>query len=214
MKNMYLLLVALLLILVPVNSALAEDGAEELKRIGKEVAALKIGFGDYFLGQQLNDQQKKTAKNNAIEKTIKGSYKFNDGEIFVIAALDTDMVIGLYKENPRASQKDVRNLIGELMMRFEEPTTMAHDKLIYWAYGKEGRISQDAFDAARQSGGNDVLATVKFSSSLPVRPSEKTAERGKEGEKKDKVAEAGEVASVYVLVTSNPLSKIFLALNK
>jgi hypothetical protein len=36
-------------------------------------------------------------------------------------------------------------MVGDLMMQFKEPTAMAHDKLIYWAFDKDGRIPEDLF---------------------------------------------------------------------
>lgn len=208
MKCFYLLLLGLLLTVIPVGLQ-AEDGATEMKRIGEEVAALKLGLGDYFIGQILDAEKREIAKKNVIHKTINGTYKFQDGDVFVVAGKKTDMVIGIYKQNTEASRDDVKKMVGELMMQFEEPTTMAHAKLIYWAFGKDGRISEDLFDQARGSGGEDVLATIKFSSSLSI-AKDSVPEKG---EKADAVKD-DETSSIYVMINSIPLSKIFLSLNK
>lgn len=206
MKSVYLLLLGLLLTVAPAGLQ-AEDGATAMKRIGKEVATLKLGLSDYFIGQILSEEQKKIAQKNIIHKTLNGTYKFQDGEVFVVAGKATDMVIGIYKKNGDASREDVKKMVGELMMQFEEPTTMAHDKLIYWAFGKDGRISEDFFDMARESGGEDVLATVKFSSSVAIAPDSAPGKDAKEGAKE-------ELSSIYVMINSIPLSKIFLSMNK
>jgi hypothetical protein len=208
MKCAYLLLLGLLLTVIPVGLQ-AEDGATEMKRIGEEVAALKLGLGDYFIGQILDAEKREIAKKNVIHKTINGTYKFQDGDVFVVAGKKTDMVIGIYKQNTEASRDDVKKMVGELMMQFEEPTTMAHDKLIYWAFGKDGRISEDLFDMARESGGEDVLATIKFSSSLPI-AQDSAPEKGE----KEEAVKDDEISSIYVMINSIPLSKIFLSLNK
>jgi len=208
MKRVYLLLLGLLLAVVPVGLQ-AGDGATEMKRLGEEVAALQLGLGDYFIGQILNAEKKEVAKKNVIHKTLDGSYKFQDGDIFVVADKKTDMVIGIYKQNTEASREDVKEMVGELMLQFQEPTTMAHDKLIYWAFGKDGRISEDLFDQARASGGEDVLATVKFSSTLPI-----VQDSIPEKDKKVEAVKDVESSSIYVMINSIPLSKIFLSLNK
>ncbi|NOR22889.1 MAG: hypothetical protein GQ542_00595 [Desulforhopalus sp.] len=208
MKRIYLLLLGVLLTVVPVGLQ-AEDGATKMKRIGKDVAALKLGLGDYFIGQILNAEKREIARKNIIHKTLNGTYKFQDGDVFVVAGKKTDMVIGIYKQNTEASREDVKKMVGELMMQFEEPTTMAHDKLIYWAFGKDGRISEDLFDMARESGGEDVLATVKFSSSLPI-----AQDSAPDKAEKEEVAKTEEISSIYVMINSIPLSKIFLSLNK
>ena len=208
MKRVYLMLLGLLLIVVPVGLQ-AGDGLIEMKRIGEEVAALQLGLGDYFIGQILDAEKREIAKKNVIHKTLDGTYKFQDGDVFVVVGKKTDMVIGIYKQNTEASREDVKKMVGELMMQFEEPTTMAHDKLIYWAFGKDGRISEDLFDMARASGGEDVLATVKFSSTLPI-----VQDSVPEKEKKEEAVKDVESSSIYVMINSIPLSKIFLSLNK
>ena len=208
MKNVYLLLMSLLITLIPDSQLLAEDGATAMQRLGGDIAGLKLGFSDYFLGQKLTEQQKDNAKENTIAKTIKGSYKFQDNGVFIVASSKSDMVIGLYKENPTATQQDMKNMVGELMMQFEEPTKMAHDKLIYWAFGKDGLIPQDLFNMAKSTD-SEILATVKFSSDQPIRPSEKP-EEGAE----TKTKESSVPASIYVIITSDQLSNIFLAQNK
>ncbi|MFT5730370.1 MAG: hypothetical protein ACI8PB_004550 [Desulforhopalus sp.] len=208
MKNVYLLLLSLFITLIPASQLLAEDSATAMQRLGTDIAGLKLGFSDYFLGQKLTEQQKDNAKENTIAKTIKGSYKFQDNGVFIVASSKSDMVIGLYKENPTATQQDMKNMVGELMMQFEEPTKMAHDKLIYWAFGKDGLIPQDLFNMAKSTD-SEILATVKFSSDQPIRPSEKP-EEGAE----TKTKESSAPASIYVIITSDQLSNIFLAQNK
>ena len=42
--------------------------------------------------------------------------------------------------------------------------------MIYWAWGRNGRIEDEAFQAAKETGELDVLATVKFNSTLIVTP--------------------------------------------
>ena len=98
MKCFYLLLLGLLLSVIPVGLQ-ARDGVTELKRIGEEVAALQLGLGDYFIGQILDAEKRELAKKNVIHKTIDGTYKFQDGDVFVVAGQKTDMVIGIYNNN-------------------------------------------------------------------------------------------------------------------
>jgi hypothetical protein len=208
MKYVYLLLLSFLIALTPASQLLAEDSVTAMQRLGADIAGLKLGFGDYYLGQKLTEQQKDNAKKHAIAKTITGSYKFQDNGVFIVASSKSDMVIGLYKENPTATPQDMKNMVGELMMQFEEPTKMAHDKLIYWAFGKEGLIPQDLFNMAKSTD-SEILATVKFSSDQPIRPSEKPEEGAA-----TKAKESSEPASIYVIITSDQLSNIFLAQNK
>lgn len=208
MKNVYLILAVLLFAMasaVPTPAAGAADPPVK-ESLGREVATIKLGFGDYILGRVLTDKQKDLARQHPVAKALAGTYKFQDGELFVVADEKSDMVIGIYKQNGEASREEVKKMVGELMVQFNEPTTMAHDKLIYWAFGRKGRISEEQFNQARQSGGRQVLATVKFSSSLPVFQ-EAAAAEGDQTE----VAEIEQKAAIYVIISSNPLSNLYLA---
>ena len=206
MKRFYGMLLSLLIMsIIPLGGVRAEEAASAIQRIGKEVAELNLGFGDYALGRPLNEKQKELAKQNSIPKTVAGTVKFKDDNIFVIAQSDNFMVLGMYKMYDKASRQQVKTIVGDLMLRFNEPTTMAHDKLIYWAFNKNGRITQDDFDNAKQSGDTDIVATVKLSSTSAILPDPSKGEMHQANPEQD------ETADMYVMITSNPLSKIFLA---
>lgn len=206
MKHFFCLLLGLLFLTLQSVGSQAATGAEEMKRLAAEVAALELGFGEYILGATLTSAQKTLAKQNTIPKTLEGTIKFNDGDIYVVAKSDDGMILGIYKEYGEATREDIKELVGELMMQFEEPTTMAHDKLIYWAFDKNGKIGEDEFDLSKQTGETDLIATVKFQSSQPIKPDAPPAQEEKKGEQPVK-----EKTSVYVIISSNPLSRIFLA---
>lgn len=180
--------------------AAASTVVKEIDRVASEVAVLELGFDSYVLGKPLTDRQKETAKKNPIKKVLKGTYKFKDREIFIIAAVKNDIVLGVYKEYPETSSQQLKNIIGTLMLEYGEPTATAHDKIIYWSYDKNGKIDQDTFDFARQSGGAKSVAAIKFSNSEII---------AMEDDGKDKTAE--KKSSAYLMITSDPLSKLFLA---
>ncbi len=174
----------------------AATAAEEILRVADEVAQLKIGLGDYILGEKLTDEQKKTASQNPIDKTLPGTYKFRDEELFVVAVSEADISIGIYKEYPQCTMADIKKIVGALMLEYGEPTTTAHDKIIYWNYNDKGKITRDVFDIEKSSGVK-ALATIKFSSSEIIG-----------AEQKD---EDPKPISAYLMITSDPLSKLFLA---
>lgn len=200
------LLFSLVFLVLHVGTTQAEDASMAMQRIGQEVADLNLGFDDYVLGKPLNTEQQVLAKKNKIAKSVAGTTKFQDGEIFVIAQDETLMVLGIYKQYPEATRMQVKSVVGDLMLRFNEPTTMAHDKLIYWAFTKDGHIAQDEYDFVKKSGDTEIIATVKFSSSTSIFPDP-------DPEKREQVQKEEEQSSdIYVMITSDPLSKIFLAL--
>ena len=84
------------------------------------------------------------------------------------------------------------------MARFGEPTTMAHGKIIYWAFGSSGKVDQEAYEKARTTGDIDILATVKFNSTMEVSP----------GMSDETSLETG---TIYYIITSDRLLELYLA---
>lgn len=205
MKQISCLLLGLLFLTLQSAGSHAATGAEEMKRLAADVAALELGFGEYILGGTLTTAQKTLARQNTIPETLKGTIKFSDGDIHVVAKSDDGMILGIYKEYGEATREVVKTLVGDLMMQFEEPTTMAHDKLIYWAFDKSGKLGGDEYNFSKQTGDMDLIATVKFQSSQPIKPDAPSQEETKEEETEY------QKSSVYVIISSNPLSQIFLA---
>ncbi|MGI9538344.1 MAG: hypothetical protein ACR2PB_14835 [Desulfocapsaceae bacterium] len=193
----YIGILSLLFVLVLLSCSLnASTVDEEIDRLAGEVAKLELGFGDYVLGKSLTDKQKNIASQNPIKKSLQGTYKFVDGDFYVIAAHDNDLVLGVYQHYPESTMADIKKIVGSLMFEYGEPTATAHDKMIYWTYNKSGKIDQDAFEIAKDSGGAKSLATIKFSSSELF-----------SGEPKEETAPI----SAYLMITSDPLSQLFLA---
>lgn len=179
------------------NSAATATTVEaRIDLVAAEVATLKLGFDHYVLGSKLTDAQKEKARQNPIQKSLKGTYKFRDGEIFVVAIQENDIVLGLYKDYPETTMDKVKEMVGSLMFAYGEPTVSAHDKLIYWNYNEKGKITRDVFEIEKASGA-ESLATIKFSSSKVI---------GSESSKEDP-----EPISVYLMITSDPLSRLYLA---
>lgn len=198
-------LLLILFVMFSTTTAQAEDSATAMRRIGAEVALLELGFGPYVLGQTLSEEQLKFSRDHLVEDSIDGTFKFQDGDIFVVVKTDDNMVLGVYKQFKNVARPKVKEVVGDLMMRFDEPTTMAHGKMIYWAYGKNGKVSEDAFETSKKIGDSDIIATVKFNSTEPVFPG--SAHMGNT----QQAPEDGKEADIYVIITSDPLSKIFLA---
>lgn len=195
---------ALLLSIIALPGLNAETIEEAIRHKAAQVSKLAIGYDDFIVGRKLTDEQKKFAAQSITEKTIKGTYKFQHSDFFVIADRKSDIVLGLLKEKKDASKEDVEKIIGELMMNYHEPTLMAHDKLVYWAYDEDGKISEQQFEASKKTGGREVLVTVKFSSSKPI-----FREMMKETDKAEDSS-----ADIRVIIHSNPLSALYLAQQK
>jgi len=129
-----------------------------------------------------------------------------DEDIFVIIDKETSVVIALYQRNKKADKKDYKAMVGGLMAQFGEPTTMAHEKSIYWNYTEDGLISEDLYRTVKEQGKLEtlaVLATVKFSSTQSLEELS--------SDKKEKKDEKVFVASDnYVMIQSDVLSKKYM----
>jgi len=164
--------------------------------IYRDVEALKIGFSGYTLGARLNGSQKEMAQRNRVATSTPGTYKFKNKRVNIVADSKTDRVVIIFETLENASQQQVRDMVGSLTIAFKDPTLSAHDKIVYWAYGKEGKYSSAQFEAAKEQQKTlPVIATVKLQSEVPI------MERGQ-----DRAS-----GRVYYIVSSEPLLKQFAA---
>ena len=181
----------------------------EFDILAEKVAALNIIRNQYTLGKKLTEDQKKLAKQNAVKDASPGTYKFNDGNLFVVAEKKSDRVLILYEHFEKASKKKGHELIGALVMEFGDPTVFAHGKTVYWAYNNGGKISDKKFNSAKGASEQlEILATVKLESSEPLMDKDKDKDKDQESAQHAK-KEGGQ--SVYYVISSEPLLKLLKA---
>ncbi len=159
-----------------------------------EIIKLDIGLEEYRIGKRLTEKQLKKANENSIKNRYQGTMKFKDGDVGVVADASTKNILALYLENKDADKDQTKNMVGTLMMAFGQPTTMAHEKIVYWAYNKNGLISEDEHSKAKSIDDMNILATVKFNSKTRFMDS-------KEGEAKKN--------DIYCIVSSPALLERF-----
>ncbi len=187
------------------------------EQLQKQIAALELGLGQYVVGKKLTDEQQKISGKDAHYKAYPGTVKFKDQDIFIIIDKETNVVIALYLRNKKADEKEYKTMVGGLMVQFGEPTTMAHEKSIYWNYTEDGLISGELYRTVKDQGKLEslaVLATVKFSStqSLEALSSDKRGKK-EEGETSDSTKKEEKVSVVsdnYVMVQSDVLTKKYM----
>lgn len=169
------------------------SGADELDDLFDRVEKLKIRRHNYTLGKKLTEKQKQTARDNSEDKASAGTYKFKDGNLYIVAAIDTDRVLILYERYEPVSGKKIRELVGSLFFDFGDPTVMAHDKIIYWVYDEKGKISEEQYQEAKETKKPlKTLATVKLDSSHKIM---------------DK-SDPGKDSNVYYIISSEPLLRL------
>ena len=169
------------------------SGADELADLFNRIEKLNIRRNDYTLGKVLTDTQKQTAQENTEETSSPGTYKFKDNNLYIVADRATDRVLILYERYEPISGNKIRELVGSLFFDFGDPTVMAHDKTIYWAFDEKGKISEEQYREAKATKMPlKTLATVKLDSTHKVMDS----------------SAPGDNSSVYYIVSSEPILKL------
>jgi len=181
---------AIFIRLLPFSSACSSDKLSDL--LG-QVESLNISRGGYTLGKVLTDSQKATALKHPEEAANPLTFKFKDGNLHVVADKATDRIVILYERYEVATVKKVQALVGDLTLDFGDPTVMAHDKIIYWAFGPEGKLSEEQYrndkDVKKKL---DILATVKLNSDIKV------LEKG----------DSAKIGDIYFIISSEPVLKL------
>lgn len=172
--------------------------AQDLNKLFKQIEALKLERQGYVLGAKLSKAQLKIAQANPEEATAEGTFKFKDDTLHVVAQKGSNRILVIYEQFKDADQKAVQQVVGDLYIRFEDPTVLAHDKIVYWAWNQNGKISTKEFDAAKEQKKKlDILATVKYISEIKIM------------EKK----EASQTGEAYYIISSDPILKFFATEN-
>jgi len=189
MKILSVIMAAVVLSVGAACTSRADDITDLFNRVEK----LNLRCNDYTLGKVLTDKQKQSAQDNAEDKASPGTYKFKDNNLYIVADKATDRVLILYERYEPVSRKKIRELVGTLFFDFGDPTVMAHDKTIYWAFDEKGKISEEQYREAKATKKTlQTLATVKVDSSHKIMDS----------------SEPGASSSIYYIVSSGPLLKL------
>jgi hypothetical protein len=157
-------LVAMLFIMLSGGQAMPET--VDSATLEKQVADLQLGVDGYFIAHKLSMEQKGVAEKNMEKKSYPGTFTFTDDEIHILVDSDRDIILAIYQKKEKASREELKSMVADLMMSFGDPTSEAHDQIIYWAYSKKGKVSEEEYVDSKQEGTVKVIATVKFKSKL------------------------------------------------
>ncbi|MBF0209380.1 MAG: hypothetical protein HQK68_00695 [Desulfamplus sp.] len=173
LKYLFSIIMPILLIGFATFFGNISNADETVADIYTKIESLKISWHGYTLGSNLNESQKKIAKQNPLPSETSGTYKFKDGSINIVADKKTDRVIIIFETFEAASEQKLKDMVGELIIVFKEPTLSAHDKIIYWLYGDSGKYTTTQFETAKEALKNgqqslSLVATVKLQSEIPI----------------------------------------------
>ncbi len=158
-----------ILILATLGFAFLAYADDSLFRLYHQVESLRLDCNGYTLGATLTQAQKQSAGYHQIVDAAPGTRKFMDGNLTVVTDDATGRILLLFEKFENVPAQSIHDLVGRLFMEYDAPTASAHDKLVYWAYGAQGKISSRQFQTAKENKKDlNILATVKLNSSLPV----------------------------------------------
>ncbi|MDD9302502.1 MAG: hypothetical protein HUK40_09220 [Desulfobacter sp.] len=166
----------------------------ELEDLFAEVQALNIERQGYVLCCELTSAQQAFARDHLEKANASKVYKLRDKSLNIVADRTTHRVLVMYEQFEQVDQARVQTLVGDLFLSYEDPTLSAHDKVVYWAWGKKGKFTADQFNLAREKKKSlAIVATVKLNSEIKIM---------------DK-AFAHDKGDVYYIISSDPLLAFF-----
>jgi len=202
--QLYILFSVFLLVLGSISTSQAKTATTLLE----SVLSLKIGMNGYVIGQKLNDSQKERASKHLVKGAYQDTYKFADNDLFVVVDQKSDRILALYKQKKDASKNQLKDMVVELMDLFDAPTTIAHDKILYWAFNKHGAVTEEDFNVAKkikQTADLGIIATVKLNSEMAITPDSQIGDQKTSGENNE-----GQTGSIYFIITSDPMVQEFI----
>ena len=195
-KAKSLLHIAPALLLTVFFPSQASYATGETGNLTAKVSALELGIDGYTIGTKLSADKQKYSSTHMLSDAYEGTYKFSDGELSVVVAQKDDTVLALYQRKDEAGLDQTRKMIFGLLDMYGEPTDMAHDKLVYWAYKQTGQIPEEKYNQTREKAENlDMLATVKFNSTFSI---------------SDKDSHEQPKGTIYFIISSDRLSEEFM----
>lgn len=114
-----------------------------------KIANMKKGTDGYIIGKVLTKEQEAKVEANMIKSSYPKIINFLDGK---------DLLISINKKNKRVliinkryqnmDQASIKGMLGNMIHDFDEPTAMAHDKMVYWVFDENGdKLTEDDLKA-------------------------------------------------------------------
>lgn len=158
------------------------------------IEALSIKRHGYTLGAELTSDQQAFARSNSEKSSAENLIKFRDKTLYIVAEKSSMRILLMYEQYDSISQKQVQDIVGDLFLAYDEPTVSAHDKVVYWAWGKKEKYTTAQFNMAKDAKKPlEIMATVKLNSEIKIM---------------DK-SHAGVTGDAYYIISCDPVLKFF-----
>lgn len=199
-----------------IATALLFSVAQAKSDMYETIASINKGIDGYIVGKTLTKEQQKLLQKNSMESQHPSIKRFLANKTLLVAVnIKNNKVIAINKKLSNLKRDKVKALIAEYIHKFDEPTAMAHDKMLYWVYDKEGKkIQEDDLkqykDSLKVKGKQIALAEavniqkkkIDFDPYLSVKLS---SDKGLMSEQKEDV-----ITNAYVMISSDKLISAIL----
>jgi len=118
-----------------------------------DVAVINKGVDGYIVGKQLTQNQQQLLKEKSVPNSNPNVKSFLANKDLLIAVNAQNLkVLAINKRYHQISQENIQKMMSRLIYDYEEPTAMAHEKMIYWIWDADGKkLSEDDLKAWKDS---------------------------------------------------------------
>lgn len=121
-------------------------------------------------------------------------YRFRDRNLNIVADKETHRVLVMFESFEEVGKPEIQDLVGNLCMRYGDPTISAHDKVVYWAWGEKEKYTTGQYEEAKEKKTPlSIIATVKLNSEVKIMERDKRPAKG----------------DIYYIISSDPLLKFY-----
>lgn len=182
-----------------------------------KIASMQKGIDGYIIGKSLTKEQLDKATTNMIKSNDPKVIKFLDGQDLLIATNSSNnKVIAINKRYSKISQEKIKGMIGNMIHDFDEPTAMAHNKMIYWVFDENGKkLSEDDLKAWKDSISGKPTEGMALAEAVNVKKKDvdfnpyvsvkMQSDQPMMGENKDE--KETKLANAYLMISSDKLIK-------
>lgn len=209
---MFKTLKILLLVVLTITVAQANND------LYKTIESINKGLDGYIVGKELTSAQKELAQKNILQSTNPHIKRFLANKSLLIAInAQNNKVLAINKKLSNLKKENIKALIAEYIHKFDEPTAMAHDKMIYWVYNKDGiKIHEDDLKQYKDTlkvkakavslaqAVNTKTKKVDFNPYVSIKL---TSDQGLMSQPKEEV-----ISNAYIMISSDKLISSILAI--
>lgn len=151
----------------------ASDPTGALKERYTLAEKIGIGIDGYLIGKRLSAEQFSRAR--VIEGGVSDArlMKLDDNGLHIVIEKASERVLILYRRYEKSDSGMLKRVVSSLIYRFDQPSSLAHDKTIYWFYSESGaKMTREMISDLKEGRASPEklkpFVTIKFVSSESI----------------------------------------------